>query len=106
MTASTIRPVCWKLPVDRLTVCRMATGTNHTEAMISRISGRGMIEVDGQPVGGVMAFVTLQVGHKMSGGFSCRRGAIVTGGTTPCHQTMIHVGWRPSQVIMTTIALS
>ena len=84
----------------------MATGTIHTKTVISRIVGGGVIEVDRRPVCGVMAFVTLHVGYKMSGSFPGSRSAIVTGGTTPCHQTMIHVGGRPGQVVMTTIALS
>ena len=95
MTPGAIRPVSWKPPVDCLTVSRMTSGANHTETVITRITGGGVIEVYGRPVGSVVAIVTLHVGHKMSGGFPCRRGAIVAGGTTPCHQTMIHVGWSP-----------
>jgi len=73
----------------------MATGTSHTKPVISWIVGGGVIEIDCRPVCGVMTFITLHVGYKMVGGFPSRRGAIVAGGATPCHQTMIHVGWSP-----------
>jgi hypothetical protein len=45
----------------------MATGADHTETVISKIAGGGVVEVYSCPVRRVMAFVTLQTGHKMSG---------------------------------------
>ena len=105
MTSGAVWFVGSKLPDYRLAVARVATGTYHAESMISRVVGRGVVEIYSQPIGGVVAFVTLQGGHKMSGGFSCRGGSIVAGGTTPRHQTMIHGSRRPGQSIVATITL-
>ena len=92
MTPSAIRPVRWKPPVDCLAVSSMTSGTNHTEAVISRIASGGVTEVYGRPVGSVVAFVTLYIGHKMSGGFSGCGCPIMTSGATSRYQTMVHVG--------------
>ena len=104
MTSGAIRPV--GSPNHRLAVALVTAGTNHAEAMISGIGCRGMVEIYGRPVCGVVAFITLQAGHKMIGGFTRCGSAIVTGRATSRHQGMIHVSGCPSQVVVATIALS
>jgi hypothetical protein len=95
MTPGAIWSIGRKPPVYRLTVGRMTTGTNHTKTVISRVVGGGVIEVDRCPVCGVMAIVTLHGGHKMSGGFPCSCGAIMTRRATSRHQAVIKVCRAP-----------
>ena len=104
MTPGTIRPV--GSPIHSLAVALVAAGTHQTESVISRITGRGVPEIYSRPVRGVVAFVTLQAGHKMIAGLSCRGGAIVTAGTTSSHQSVIKVRGAPRQGVVATIALS
>jgi len=105
MAPSTIGLVSRSAPNHRLRITLMTLDASYARIMVSRITGRGVIEVYSQPVRGVVAIITLQAGYKMSGGFSCCGGAIVTSRTTPCHQAVIHGSRGPGQRIMATITL-
>jgi len=105
MTTGAIRLVAWRLPNHRLAVALVTTGTHQTKSMVSRISGRGMPEVDSRPVVGVVTFIALHVSNKVIDRFTCRGGAIVTIGTATRHQSVIKIYRAPRQIIMATIAL-
>ena len=106
MTPSAVGLVSCIFPGSRLRIAGMAVEASYSGIVISRIAGRGVIEIYSQPVRGVVALITLHIGHKMSGSFSCCGGSVMTCRATSRHQTMIHGSRRPRQIVMATVTLT
>ena len=79
MTTRAIGLIGAKGPRDRLAVGFVTTQAGHTPLMIPRVIGRGVPEIDGRKIDGVMALVTLHRGDKMISRFAFSRCSVVAG---------------------------
>ena len=106
MTSSAVGLISSGGPGSYLGITLMTLYASYSGIMVSGIAGRGVIEIYSQPVSGVVTSVALQVSPKMRRAFAGGGRAVVTGGTTPRHQAVIHSSRGPGQIVVATITLS
>ena len=79
MAAGAIRAVSRCSPGGGLGVALVACYAKRVAAVITRVFGRGVSEINGQPAGRVVAGVALQAGAEVSGRFAGRLCTVVAG---------------------------